>query len=203
MQQNFMSAAAAQLAHIGLEYEADDYLKELERREERKAQYAAQGAWVKYVLCVPVFFRAQAFAEIQHNMSDSLYWRLLGCLLNRGSARVITLPYEHAAVWYALLTAARPEREAYTRPLDRERWRSLPERITVYRGYGQENPGGVYMTLNRYVAEWIASRPHHNGQGRVQELRINKHDCMFYGGKQDSLIYLPRLRTIADVQAIQ
>lgn len=192
---------------LSLELTAREYLKNREREDQMKARYAAQGAWVRYVLCCFVQRRPHAFAEIQHRLSDSLYWKFLGRLLNRSAltidrrdklARNFCLPYQNAALWYSLLTSKRAEREAFTRSLDRATWNALPEQITIFRGAPREGDTGAYFSIRRDIAEWYCGLAWHGdvhkGQRIVHELQVSKCDCLFYGGRSAALLYLPRLR---------
>jgi len=130
--------------------------------------------------------QVESFAEIADQLSDQMYWRLLGHIWER------TARYFYARLWHSLLTSTRPCRSHFARvPADRRRWEQMPEQIIVYRGSGPENRHGVSFTLDWSAAEKYAAL--HGTQGRVEALLLRKAGCVYYGRRYQEVIYLPRL----------
>ncbi len=174
----------------------DEWLIEHRERNRRKAKYAAQGDWIRYVFCAPRFERVEAFAEIQHHLSDRVYWRLLSHVWKRQLAVRRT-----AVLWSALFKALRAEREAFMKPDCLARYQRLPDRFTAYRGYGPDNEDGFYYSLNREAAASYAGQ--YGAEGRVGTWTLPKRDCFYVGGRREEIIHIRGLGDVQDIVRIE
>jgi hypothetical protein len=67
----------------------------------------------------------------------------------------------------------------------------MPQRIIAHRGHGIEKPRGVFFTLDWSAVEKYAAL--HGAHGRVEARLLRKAACVYFGGRYQELIYIPRL----------
>lgn len=90
---------------------------------------------------------------------------------------------------------------------ERERFESLDDVVTIYRGVRSSRPGNVKAlswTLDREVAQWFAGR--YGRQGTVYEAKIDKKHihALFLGRNESEVIVDPKYLTeITQVQALE
>lgn len=105
--------------------------------------------------------RLPAFEAMAPAMSDEDYWQYLGVLWVFHD-RV----HDRLARWRRLFRSPRPAREHLMREHERERFRALPERLTVYRGFcvhGGENGiswADSYDFALAFAERWAANFAH-------------------------------------------
>lgn|ERR1700683_4294593 len=145
----------------------------------------------------PKFNRVEAFDEISDQLTDQEYWRLAGHIWSRKLVPK-TATYFYAARWHKIFQSPRAHRSHVARvPADRTLWDNMDDAVIAYRGCGTENSRGVFFTLDYSIAEMFASIRTRRGQkGQVYARLFNKADCVFLGGKQQELVYLPMLRAV-------
>ena len=98
--------------------------------------------------------RPATLASMAPQLSDHDYWRLLGAVYIDAEG-----VGADKRLWRRLLTAKRPGRECMMTPEERQTLASMPDPITVYRGYGNAASAmGWSWTTDRAKAEWFARR---------------------------------------------
>lgn len=144
-----------------------------------------EGNWGAYVGIHERAYRFNAFYEIEPNLSDVDYWRLLGELYT-----------DCENVWQIdfmaeLFLSDRPGSEHLMNEAERQFLSHLPETVTIYRGFHPEhnNLRGMSWTLSPWHARWFAQRYYRTG-GKVARTVINKNRaiCLFMGRSEAELV---------------
>ena len=148
---------------------------------------ARQGNWSRYVYTHENPYRVDAFGEIQDNLGDPQYWKLLGQLWV-GSENI----WQNLDDWKELL--ANETRNLKLRPLmmDRQERRvlkNLAEPIPIYRGCREHNREGLSWTLDYDQAEWFAKR--FSPKGSVEEREITKDQAIAYFSREREIVIDP------------
>jgi hypothetical protein len=176
-------------------------------REKQKSRFAGQRDWIRWVLAHHYRNRVYAFRTVQRHFNNRTYWRLLSNIM-----RSYMFTRSDLRLWYSLAMSPRGEREFFARRvMDREHWLSLPEIITVYRGWGcysgphSYNHGSTrvksglvsfFFTIDEKAAQMFAGNS--GQQGHVAAFKITKSKSLYRGGRlANELIYLPLVREIA------
>ncbi len=109
--------------------------------------------WDQYFLLVNRPYRMDALLAILDLLDDAEYWRLL---------RRVWDDAEHLFIWRrvipALLESDRSSRELLMNEQERAYLATLPEIVTVYRGYNRGHRSGWSWTLSEERAGWFARR---------------------------------------------
>lgn len=119
-------------------------------------------------------YRLPAFAEIERTLPDLEYWALLSDIYT-DSENI----WQHKAKWMRYLASPRSHSEAFMNPAEQQHLASLPENLTVFRGYiPNKNSVGWSYSLNEDTAKWFATR--FNRKGKVKTLLIPKSIILAY-----------------------
>lgn len=119
-------------------------------------------------------YRLEAFLEIERNLSDEEYWKILGDIWT-DSENI----WQNKIIWGALLTSSRPKRKYFMNDEERAEFEKLPEKLTIYRGYQpRKNKTGYSYTTSKDKANWFAHRFHKDGQ--VDTKVVNKDRVFAY-----------------------
>jgi hypothetical protein len=157
----------------------------------RKAR--AKEDWYRFVYAHEPQFRLEAFREVQRAIEDdAAYWRLLADLWTDSERNSV-----HKPLWLCLLSSSRTNREALMNEDERLRLVSLPDSLTVYRGFvGRRFKNGLSWTLDKAKADWFARQfyPHSiPGAPQVVSGTCAKADVIAYFGsrKEDEIVIRP------------
>jgi hypothetical protein len=142
-------------------------------RKAERDQYWADGKWDKKP------YRFQALMDVQGHLGDREYWTL--CREVWINSENI---WQNVDGWRELLSASRPHKERFMTGTDRRTLKSLPSKITVYRGYQpRKNKNGLSFTLDREKAEWFANRFWKTGKIWVRT--VSKDNVFAYTNDRD------------------
>lgn len=153
--------------------------------------------WGQYLWLHERPYRVHAFSRIASQLTDTDYWGQLGQLWT-DSENI----FEAEALWLRLLTspARMGSRELIMTAEERAHLASLPERITVYRGYSQPGRGnGMSWSLSREVARRFAFRFAGDTTGRITRRTVAKEQAIAYfsGRGEQEIVLSPRRRSKA------
>lgn len=119
-------------------------------------------------------YRLQAFLTIKKHLSFSEYWELLGSLWT-DSENI----WQNQSDWKKLLSSSISKKECFMDEEERKRLKSLPELVTVYRGYVPgKNKSGFSYTLSKKQALWFAKR--YDKSGKVLTRQIKKSEIFAF-----------------------
>lgn len=164
---------------------------QLLRAKAQPQKCLSRGDWIKYVLSVHRICQVEAFAEIEHNLTDEQYWRLLGHVLWNGENHGI-----YRDLYLYLMRSPRPRHLLFMTLKQLQEWEALPEEILIFRGHGQQNKYGFWFSLSAMTAAGVASS--YGAEGQVSAYLVSKHDCFFLGGKYESVLFI---KGLADIHA--
>lgn len=153
----------------------------LKVKQEMANKYMDEEDWGGYVFLHETPCHLSAFEDISANLSSKEYWSLLGeiWVLSENI-------WQNQDKWQELLTSCRPDKEYFMEEEDRKYFNSLPDTITIHRGY-KENKNGFSYSLSEEKAQWFANR--WKKEGVVITRTIKKEDAFAYmGGRKESEI---------------
>lgn len=121
--------------------------------------------------------RINAFFEIESNLDDKEYWKLLSQVYT-DSENI----YQFYEDWDELLCSGRKDKSAFMDNEEIKFLNTLPDEFIVYRGYlHEESEFGFSWTLDKERAIWFSNRGDSTGNGSfVSELKIKKTDVFAY-----------------------
>jgi len=157
-----------------------------ERTAKADACFEAQD-WEGYINCIEVYSQAEWLAKDADLLPNDRYWSLLGRIY-------WCQKYTHynRELFDDLFRADRPGREHVMTPEEREVLAKLPDVLTVYRGYSDDNDEGyaegIAWTLDRRGAVWYANWVRQHENPRVITGKVRKEDAWAYGGGGDMLL---------------
>lgn len=126
------------------------------------------------------------FARHHRHLSDYGYWFLLGSLWVSYSG------WSDLALWRRLLCSDRPHRDtSLMKPSEMQVFRALPETLTVYRAHRPSETDWIAYTLDRRVAERLATER----RGPIRTYQVAKADVValfLRRGEQEVLVLDPR-----------
>lgn len=132
--------------------------------------------WGSYVFLHERPYRlVPAFSSISQKLDSKTYWELLGEIWV-DSENI----WQNSDWWlYFLEDGPLENKEYFMSEEDREEFKRLPEKLTVYRGYvPRKNKKGFSYTLSKEKATWFANR--FGRDGKVYERQIDKKDVFAY-----------------------
>jgi hypothetical protein len=156
-------------------------------RAAMKGWHRHKHRWSSYLVSCDRQDRVKAFSDIAPQLTDKEYWSLLSYVWTDSETIFANLWF-----WLEAFGSQRPEREQFMSAEERAFLASLPDQITVYRGYRPQanNEIGFSWTLSREVAERLANRAFMRGLkldkaiihpgGEVIERVISKADVFAY-----------------------
>jgi hypothetical protein len=139
-----------------------------------KALKEAVGSWKwsEYVFLHERPYRVEAFKDIQKQLGDVGYWRLLTQVWVDTENQ-----YAYLKDWKKLLSADRRDRHYMMNEEDDQALRSLPDEVTIYRGCQKGlNENGLSWTLDKSKAEFFANR--FGKKGIILERKIPKSEIV-------------------------
>lgn len=150
--------------------------------EKSDAAYRARCSrdWEKFLFLHERPYRLAAFEEIETELDDSLYWRLLARLWI-DSENI----FQNRATWTELWSARRDSKPSAMQVEEQEAFQGLPQQLVLYRGVGADDEAldGLSWTLSREKAVWFANR--RNGIPRLVTASVEKVDVHAYFDRRD------------------
>lgn len=129
----------------------------------------------KYIFWHERPYRLDAFMEKMNFLTDRKYWKILGEIWVDSENIWQNLPK-----WKKLLKAERSSKYLFMEGDDYKMFKTLPERITAYRGYvPNQNENEISYTLEKENAEWFAKR-YWKKNGQIKELSVPKEKIFAY-----------------------
>jgi hypothetical protein len=141
-------------------------------------------AWNRFVFLHERPYRLNAFLEIQDQLTDTQYWRLLAdTWIDTENA------WQNRAKWRKLFDSERPSSNYLMNETEDNAMRSLPEKVTIYRGSSFNNEKGLSWTLSKEKAEFFAQR-FAQRRGKVYEQEVSKDQilALFFGRGESEVI---------------
>jgi hypothetical protein len=143
--------------------------------------------WEGYINCIEVYSQPEWLAKDADLLPDDRYWKLLDRIY-------WCQKYTHYSreVFDDLFRAARPGREHLMNSEEHEVFARLPDVLTVYRGYSDDDcegyAEGIAWTLDRREAVWYANWVHEHDYPRVITGKVRKQDVWAYREGGDLLL---------------
>jgi hypothetical protein len=140
-----------------------------------------------YISCIEIYSQAEWLAKDADLLPDDRYWSLLGQIY-------WCQKYTHynRDLFDDLFRADRPGREHLMDAEEREVFARLPDVLTVYRGYSDDDDEGyaegIAWTLDRRGAVWYANWVRKHDCPRVITGKVRKQDAWAYGKGGDLLL---------------
>ena len=141
-------------------------------------------AWNRFVFLHERPYRLNAFLEIQDQLKDTEYWRLLAdTWIDTENA------WQNRAKWRKLFDSERRFSNYLMSETEDNAMRSLPEKVTIYRGSSYHNEKGLSWTLSKEKAEFFAQR-FSTRRGKVYEQEVSKDQilALFFGRGESEVI---------------
>lgn len=158
-----------------------------EQTAEADACFEAQD-WEGYINCIEKYSQAEWLDKYAHLLPDDRYWALLGRIYENQRC-----PWHNWYLYHGLFRADRPGRENLMTLEEQSILARLPDRLTVYRGYTDDDEekgyaDGIAWTLHRPTAIWFANRHREAMDPRLITGNVRKHDVWAYMGDGDLLL---------------
>jgi len=148
--------------------------------------------WDQYLLWIGRPYRFYALLAILDPLGDAEYWRLLRTVWDDAEDL-----FRWRRVIPTLLESARSNCELLMNERERAYLATLPDIVTIYRGYDRGHRSGWSWTLSEACAEWFAKR-FSVLEGRVPRVAVGtvaKGDIIAYlAGRQESEIVVNPVR---------
>jgi hypothetical protein len=163
--------------------------RQFKEKERMLKKYLREENWSGVLVAHERPYRVQAFVGIEENLDDKNYWELLSWLWS-DSENI----WQNNSLWQRLLASPRHESHYFMDDDERKFFASLPDEITVYRGYQKgKNFDGISYTLNKERAEWFAKRWSRGNRAAVRERVVKKPQVFAYlAGRNEEEILLVR-----------
>jgi hypothetical protein len=129
--------------------------------------------WSQFIWLHERPYRFQAIQEIHLKMDRKQFWELLGRIWT-DSENI----WQNLEEWKIFLSQRDKDSHYFMTEGDRKFLKSLPEKITIYRGYQTKNKKGLSFSLSKTTAEWFASR--FNANGKVYERTVSKSEVFAF-----------------------
>ena len=130
-------------------------------------------------------YRLEAFMEVERNLSDEDYWKILGEVWT-DSENI----WQNKHVWAVLFMSQRSGRENFMNEEERELFEKLPETLTIHRGYQpRKNKTGFSFTLDKKKAEWFADRFFKDGDVVTKKVQKSKVFAYLTRRNESEIIY--------------
>lgn len=128
--------------------------------------------WSHYVWLHERPYRFQAVREIQENMDRKDFWRILGSVWT-DSENI----WQNLEEWKEIFEKDNLSHH-FMSEKDRKYLKSLPDKVTIYRGYHSNNKYGLSYSLSKTTAEWFANR--FNAKGKVYKRIVSKSEIFAF-----------------------
>ena len=141
-------------------------------------------AWNRFIFLHERPYRLQAFLEIQDQLTDTQYWRLLAdSWIDTENA------WQNRGKWRKLFDSKRPHSHYLMDETEDNAMNTLPEMVTIYRGSSANNEKGLSWTLSKDKAEFFAQRfAQKRGKVYEQEVRKDQILALFLGRGESEVI---------------
>ncbi len=158
--------------------------------------------WGRYFMLIEKPYRLAELSELSGELTDSEYWKHLG--------EIYTLTevvcFQEQAV-RDLFSSSRPGRENLMNADERKILDSLPEEVTIYRGYDLSNSKGWSWTLDEVKAEWFANRWREANPGRKRRIatgKVRKRDIIAYfdGRNETEIVVNPQHVRVVNTRTV-
>ena len=164
--------------------------------KEQCAEAQKKGDWPALIQFHAGPYRLRAFKQYADRLSDAEYWETLAevwaCIENI---------WQYRDDISKLLTSKRPQRERMMDEKERKKLASLPDELTIYRGFiPGKNRNGWSWTLSKATAKWFAKRfASLFGKGEVATGTCAKSDviALLLGRKEAEIIIDPKKVKVA------
>lgn len=120
------------------------------KNQSAKNQQTIDSDIARRIINLPEELKLNYFVEINHLLSDNLYWQMLaGIWMNT------TVCHPNIEHWKSLFRSKRRNRHKLMKKGDRKTWRKLPEVVTAYRAVNspEEIETAISWTLDKDIAE--------------------------------------------------
>ena len=147
----------------------------------------ATGDWNGLIWLRPRPLRPQCFLDIQSELTDREYWRLLAEVWIDAEG----VGYNRLA-WLRLFSSSRSHKHELMTPEEHAVFDALPEQVRVYRGAPLKHARGMSWTTALEVAERFARTS--SSDGMVHTTTIPKAKAIAYldGRKESEIVLDPR-----------
>lgn len=146
-----------------------------EKKKQALDEYKAQKNWAQIVWLHERPYRLEAFGRIVEHLSDEQYWQLLSEIYT-DSENI----WQNRQDWNRFLSSKRKHSELFMSESERAFLKSLPEQVTVYRGYVHgKNKRSISHTLSKETAAWFAQR-YGSKKGSVLTLTVHRSRIFAY-----------------------
>lgn len=170
--------------------------KQYESKKSAVARALEEKNFDRYVFLHERPYRVDAFKEIQDELSDWKYWKILGEIW-------VDTENQHANIraWKNLLNSKRPHRHYFMGEDETNLLLSLPDEVTIYRGCLKgRNENGLSWTLDKVKAEWFAKRLLRSGTPLLLTGVVKKSDIVaVLLGRNESEIVTMKVANITKV----
>lgn len=140
-----------------------------------------------YINCIEIYSQPEWLAKDADLLPDDSYWRLL-----RRIFRSQKCTHNYRDLFDELFRADRPGRENLMTPQEREVLATLPDVLTVFRGYSDDDyegyAEGISWTLDRREAVWRANFNSEAEHPRVITGKVRKEDIWAFLAGGDLLL---------------
>lgn len=140
-----------------------------------------------YINCIEIYSQPEWFAKDADLIPDERYWHLL-----TGIYQCQKYTHYSRDLFDRLLRADRPGRENLMTPEEREVLARLPDVLTVYRGYSDDDEEGyaegISWTLDRRAAVWYANWHRESESPRMITGKVRKEQVWAYFNGGDLLL---------------
>jgi hypothetical protein len=119
-------------------------------------------------------YRVSAFKDIEHQLTDENYWKLLSRMWTDTENS-----YQDLSTWKNLFKSKRNQRHNLMTEDELDTMKSLDDIVTIFRGCVENlNEDGLSWTLDRDRAEWFANR--FDEKGIVIERTVSREEIVAY-----------------------
>lgn len=164
--------------------------RQYETKRKAVKEALAEHNWVSYIYLHERPWRLDAFKDITKHLTDKEYWDLLSDIWTDTENY-----WQNAAEWQEFFSSARPWRKYLMTTEERNHLRSLPNPVTVYRGFSvDEAEKGLSWTTSLNKAYWFAQRLTKDGEvPRIATMTVDKDQIIAYKNErgEDEVIILP------------
>lgn len=126
-----------------------------EEKKKLLIEYREKKDWDSFLFLYERPYRVHMLNAEKNNFTDKEYWELLRSVYTDAEQ----FDEDNRELWNELLTSNRPQRCDFMTEEDKEFFDRLPEDLTVYRGWQDEDCElGFSWSLSKEVATWFATR---------------------------------------------
>jgi len=153
--------------------------EQIDRRSAEADTYFEAADYERYLGCIERPHQPEYLAKDAWLLSDAQYWRLLGTVYAIQKHTI-----HHRELFNELFRSERREREHLMNEDERRIFERLPDEITVYRGYSDdEYEQGIAWTLQKERAIWYAHSDRSKDPNEIPRViygKVRKQDVWAY-----------------------